>query len=491
MADDFIPIGLRLNFNKNNTGLRNSLDCDGGNTTAKVSQCRGASGGVFNIEGSKTFTAVTNQDWKVPAPDVIGSGIHIVRGYDKAIFRSNVTDSQFPLEIWSNLTATNRSALGLGIRSSVLSSLLDVGVIPSTEIGLYFGSRSVERPDNGELVIGGYNPDRVAGKFKDFPVGANYGVGEPCPLQVLLKDVLVTNDNGVSQSIMSDSGSRVPACINPAENSFTFTKAMYNSWANVTQKPSNPPLDGSKNYTDQTYPLNSEPYMKELVIVLEGDYRITIPHYELVTPERGNNAQGLYEITNSSRLASAVTIGDAFTYPVLGGVFLSQNYLRVDYNRKIFSLAPAVTTPLGDGQSTIVSTCNAPPPSIPVAPGSKKLGAGAIAGIVVGSIAVVAIVASLVAFFFLKGKRAQKTRPETMEMSTNWTYGGTSKTHSVSMMEESSTHGASPISASTAVAPYRLSGTHYTQPQEAHEMYAGPSDIIEYTNAPPPIQDIK
>ncbi|KAF4634073.1 hypothetical protein G7Y89_g4042 [Cudoniella acicularis] len=423
--------GLRLDFSRNNTSFRNSLDCASAGSTSNISQCIGASGGVYDLTASSTFHAVTNNAWNVSSIDPSANGAHIIRGYDTAIFGPNVTISNFPFETWSDPTSANRSALGFGIDSSVVSSFLGSGSAPSPEFGLFYGSRSVAYPTDGELVIGGYNPSRVNGSFTNFTMQSY--LDQPCALQVLLKDVVVSNANGSTTSIMPEAGTRVPACINPVENGFQFTPDMFNAWATATQHPSNPPSDGSANFTSQAYPLANEKYMNDLTITLEGGYTIVIPHYELVAPLRGNDARGVYAVVNSSRLESAVTSnGGRFDFPLLGGVFLSQNYLRVDYPNNVFSLAPANTN--DPGNNSFVSTCRnsvafVQPSVILVTPtsspssnatstraASSGLSAGPITGIAVGSIAVIAFAIS--AIYFLWGRKKQQ-RPVISELGTS------------------------------------------------------------------------
>ncbi|KAH8684470.1 aspartic peptidase domain-containing protein [Tricladium varicosporioides] len=410
--------GLRLDFARNNTNFRNYLDCASAGSTANISQCVGASGGVYNLNTSSTFRAVTNNAWNVTSIDPSPNGAHIIRGYDTATFGPSVSIPNFPFEIWSDPTSANRSSLGFGINSSVITSFLSTGAAPSGEIGLFYGSRSVDHPSDGELVIGGYNPSRVNGSFTNFTMITS--LGQPCALQVYIKDVVVSNINGSQSSVMPISGSRIPACVNPVENGFQFTPEMFTAWANATQKPKNPPSDGSKNYTDQTYPLANEKYINDMTIILDGGYSVTIPHYELVSFERGNNARGIYDIVNTSRIASAVTSnGGRFTFPILGGVFLSQNYLKVDYANRVFSLAHAVTD-VSLSNTSIASTCvqnNAPPvspspipitptpsPSSTPTPAQKTLAPGPTVGIAIGSAAFAALLIAAGYFLWRKFK---------------------------------------------------------------------------------------
>ena len=252
---------------------------------------------------------------------------------------------------------------------------------------------------------------------------------------------------------MPDSDARVPACINPVENAFQFTKNMYNAWATLTQHPTNPPLDGSKNFSDQTYPLESEKYMDELTIVLEGGYEVVIPHYELVSFERGNNAQGLYDVVNTSRVMAAVTVGNVFNFPLLGGVFLSQNYLRVDYARKVFSLARAVQGPMDQSATKIVSTCvqpnisaPTPQPSSTSNPRTSKLSGGAIAGAVIGSVCG-AILLGLLGFFLwwkLHKQNPEQAPPPPEEQLPEMYYVPAELPSPISPVQESMAMGGSP-----------------------------------------------
>lgn len=103
-------------------------------------------------------------------------------------------------------------------------------------------------------------------------------------------------------------------------------------------------------------------------------------------------------MTNTSLYTTILTRSRA-PYVILGGAFLSQNYLRVDYAAGTFSLAPAVVGGLtGNNGSSLVSTCvpSASPPAEVVVKKKKGLGKGGIAGAVVGSIIGVIVLAVVV-----------------------------------------------------------------------------------------------
>jgi hypothetical protein len=297
----------------------------------------------------------------------------VLQGYDTANFtESHAWIPDFPFEVWANHDALNKSALALGPESSVLSRLVSNRLTPSTSFGVDFGSRSETRPRPGQLVIGGVNAGRFDARTKAEFKMWNAAAPINCPLQVLLADVVLTNDAG-SFSLFPDPGFKVSACVDTLQNAFTFTPAMFAKWQGLTGWIAD---DGSR-YTPQTYPLDREHLMGTLTIKLANGYETIIPHHELVSHERGSDGQGKYVVTNSSRVMAAVQSGDSdlgHDIPVLGGVFLSQNYLHVDYESSSFWLSPQI----GDGKfpDNIVTTCNATQsnPGTGVGSGNPHLG---------------------------------------------------------------------------------------------------------------------
>jgi len=324
-------------------------------------------------------------------------GAHSHQGYDNIVIGGKEL-AQVPIVTWSYVDENIRSSLALGPNSTVMEGLANASAISGerAEIGLCYGSRSELNSSNGTLVFGGYDAGCVKDAFVEYDLFA-VNTSEPCPLQVRMTHVVLTYQNGSKYSITDDEQGTVAACIDPIQNAFTFSRAMYYRWANLTHHPNTAPTDGSPPYTDQTYPLEAVEFMQDLTIELEGGYNVTIPHYELVSHERGSNAQGAYDVINSTRIMAAVSLQNTLQLPVLGGVFLSQTYLRVDYNRQKFQLAHAVT----DRKRTknIVSTCPAPSPPPP----KQGLSSGAIAGIVIGP--VVAVVAVGVLWVSLQRKK--------------------------------------------------------------------------------------
>jgi hypothetical protein len=143
------PLSLRLTFAWNDTRLRSAADCAYGNSTY-FNYCEGASGSVL-WPNSTGFTQINSQGDGLTDPPPIDTN-NVVYGEVEASFFGN-TSLPIPIEIYSKdfgFATPYKSFLALGPKSAVLQRLLDGQLIPSKVIGLFFGSRSVSNPTNGE-----------------------------------------------------------------------------------------------------------------------------------------------------------------------------------------------------------------------------------------------------------------------------------------------------------------------------------------------------
>lgn len=176
-----------------------------------------------------------------------------------------------------------------------------------------------------------------------------------CPLQVRVKGLrLNTLDEGSHELIMN--GESIPACVDPFQNAIGLTDALYEIWANLTQHPT--------NFSNQVYPLANEHLMETLRIELEGGYKTTIPHCELISLQRGADVNGIgdYTVTNRSNIMASVSsgvtdLGTNFGI-LLGGAFLASTYLRIDYEENVFGLTPAEGILGNSQQSSIHKVCS-------------------------------------------------------------------------------------------------------------------------------------
>ena len=399
------PVSLRATTLLSNTRLRNARDCAFGNSSVQ-SGCQGASGSSFDIQQSPTWANAPEGTWNVTTIDPARADETVIDGYDTAQFYGLPEIYGLPFEVWSDLESDNKSGLALGPNSSFIDILLSNSLVPSNAFGLFFGSRSQTKGVDGDLVLGGMDRARLAGPWTNFSTQAHY-LDTQCPLQVLVKDIRLNNERG-SFSLFADSDATVIACIDPLQNQFTFTPTMYNVFASLTEHPTDLAMEGGSNFTEQTYPLSAAPLLGNITVELSNGYTTHVPNYEFVSQERGTDPQGKYAVINESRLmVAAGTTGtaslDGVQIPILGGVYLSQNYLMVDWDSGVFKLAPAVPGEMDEQSHDVVRLCEgmevelSHDSSLGSEAGSgSKSPAGIIAGSVIGGVALAAVIAAAV-----------------------------------------------------------------------------------------------
>lgn len=250
----------------------------------------------------------------------------------------------------------SQSGLPLGTNSSFLRAAVMGRVAPSTAFGLWTGSRSVA-PVDGLLVIGGYDQARVAGPFTSFPVG-NWSLSRSCPLQVTISQITYA---GIS--LFANSSETINACIEPSTQRNVFTPDVASAFGRVTSQ-------NSSAYSGMYYPVNQRP-TGNLTITLSNGYNTTITNSELFAPLRGSDQYGRYAIVNNSIIEAGVADNrksdPSSVLPTLGGLFLTFNYLIVDYEKGEFRLAPAVPSDQQIASSNITTICT-PTPSPSSAP---------------------------------------------------------------------------------------------------------------------------
>ena len=137
-----------------------------------------------------------------------------------------------------------------------------------------------------------------------------------------------------------DNGSMI-ACVEPASERFVFPPDITTQFALATGQ-------NSSAYPSMTYPASNRP-IGNLTITLSNGYTTTITNEELFTYERGSDANGRYAIINNTVVQAGVsdTRGKdpSSITPTLGGLYLTFNYLIVDYDHAgMFSLASAVAS---------------------------------------------------------------------------------------------------------------------------------------------------
>ena len=309
----------------------------------------------------------------------------------------------------------------LGQNSSFLAAVTQAKVAPSSVWGLDAGDRSLS-PRDGKLVVGGYDASRVSGNLTTFPLGT-WTNQQPCPLQVTVSELLYSTPDGINHSLFGTATDGVTGCIEPQQQRFTFLPSMVERFAMLTAY--------NSSYPGLVFPTNSRP-SGTLRIELDNGYTTTIPNDHLFIPKRGSDKNGQYVVTNSSILETGIAYNlddtDADVQVILGGLFLTYNYIVVDYDNNQFQMAPTVQGDQGSG-AEITTVCK-PTPFIPgpeVSHQAHSSGTNgtsrvaAIAGGTVGGVVGLTAIAALCYFLARKRRRGRQREDEKRAQQDNST----------------------------------------------------------------------
>ncbi|KAL8669108.1 MAG: hypothetical protein Q9168_006289 [Polycauliona sp. 1 TL-2023] len=395
---------LRPSTTVNNTRIANTLDCGAKSKTS----CIGGKGGVFDSSKSSTFVVSLKNRWNGSAGDSESATGAYVYFNDVIDFQANGTVLGYPLVQDSDLTSGSDPGLPLGQNSSFLAAVTQAKVAPSSVWGLDAGDRSLS-PRDGNLVVGGYDASRMAQNLTTFPIGT-WTNQQPCPLQVRVKQVGYGMD-GILYSLTPRKFDGISACIEPQQQRFTLLPSMVQLFASITNY--------NSSDADLAFSADARP-TGVLRITLDNGYTTTIANDHLFTPQRGSDENGQYVVKNASLLETGIAYNvddaDADVQLILGGLYLTYNYLVVDYENNQFQMAPTVRGDQGSNPQ-IVTVCKPTPsttgPETPEPDTSGAKGASraaAIGGGTVGGVVGVAVIAA--ACYFLVRKRRRRRQQE-------------------------------------------------------------------------------
>ncbi|KAL8651016.1 MAG: hypothetical protein Q9226_004899 [Calogaya cf. arnoldii] len=399
---------LRPSTTLNNTRIANVADC----VSQSNSSCVGSKGGVFDSSKSSTFVVSLKNRWNGSATDSEAATGAYVYFNDVIDFQANGTVLGYPLVQNSDLISGPEAGLPLGQNSSFLAAVTRARVAPSSVWGLDAGDRSLS-PRDGKLVVGGYDASRIAGELTTFPLGA-WANQQPCPLQVTVSDVLYLAPDGKNYPLAAMPPTGVTACIEPQQQRFTFLPTMVRNFASLTAY--------SRAYPGLVFPTEFRP-TGALHIRLDNGYNTTIPNDHLFNPKRGSDQNGQYVVTNSSILETGIGYNvddaDSDVQLILGGLFLTYNYLVVDYDNNQFQMAPSVQGDQGSSEA-ITTICDPAlptrgPDDFPQAQSSDEdepSRSAAIGGGIAGGVVGLAVIAVLCYFLGRKRRRDRHRRQQ-------------------------------------------------------------------------------
>jgi hypothetical protein len=301
-----------------------------------------------------------------------------------------------------------RATLPLGMDSSFLNFLVDAGQASSRTYGLWAGSESEEAPQDGLIVVGGYDESRLKSAATTFPMFSD------CPTCAIL--TAITYDvGGKSTTLFADAKDTLVVHLDPFSSDLRLPAAMLETLAAAEKT-------AVWNETSRHFELPTDPAPAGTITITLSDmgapggdaskpsvasYKSVIPATELYTRPRAYNAAGLYEVDNATVFNMAVTnqTGE-MTIGTLGLPFFTQNYLIVDPDAQKFQLAPAVVAPADPkgADAKVKQVCR-------VLPGAKpKSQIAAIAGAAVGAIIGTLLIVGLVWYIRRRKNNANNQR---------------------------------------------------------------------------------
>ncbi|KIX09883.1 uncharacterized protein Z518_00964 [Rhinocladiella mackenziei CBS 650.93] len=371
--------------------------------------CIGQYGGVFDYSTSSTFLQVAEGQWNGTIEENPNS-LSFVHFYDTLTF-GNASIYGYPA-IYDEPGYGGQGVLPLGSSSDFLKIAVESGAAPSTVFGLWAGSRSIDHPVDGSLVIGGYDSTRIQGDLTTFDSQ------DTCEMCVIITELSYEDQSG-STNLFSNSSESLQVNLQPSERVLYVPQNVWENFQTAT--------NGVYNDSYLTYP-TSNPPTGNLTVALSNGYKTTIPTEELFYLPRNYNDDGEYEILDNTYLISTIINATSDGYVMDWGIpYLTMNYIIADYMRDQFKMAPAIRTDFSNqgGGYALEASCDPTTSSIASATASTTGTGGAVTttssaptphngsnntgaivgGVVGGVLGLIAIVGGLALLFYRSRRR--------------------------------------------------------------------------------------
>ncbi|EDN93239.1 hypothetical protein SS1G_09105 [Sclerotinia sclerotiorum 1980 UF-70] len=341
--------------------------------------------------------------------------------------------SNFPIGIprqnWDH-GYTILHAMGMGKNSTYLNSLVETGKIASKVWSIFWGRMWIDQPLDGQVVIGGYDQEKVIGQ--NYTQALDYSDTTGCwtGMKVTISDIELIDRTGSTTSIFPPNFA-LPVCIVPQRQLLIEAPgSIFDTFQNETNTQTTGVSYGL-HWLAQLYDTTNY-FQGDMSIKLSSGLQVTIPNSQFMPPFVTIDRNGSRIFNESEReFLYGVTSNQPST---LGRYFLTAAYLMINHDENTFTLWQAnpstatdlvptiskdtaescanvttngtvvvngtVTTEPGTSSSTTAATTNTNT--------QTGLSPGALAGIVVGILAVVAIIAGICLYMFRKKKQSPR-----------------------------------------------------------------------------------
>ena len=422
--------GLRVNvaINGQETQVVQTGGCSG---EGEPANCANLRGNLFNLNDSTSWvstTTVWNNTGLYYLGDFVGAllGTYVPGEYgwdsvslswgssvtvNHSIVGAYIATDYYVGQIGispqsTNFTTSNDNSSALSDpQPSFLTLLREQNSIPSLSYSFTAGSyyRSQQQTNAwGSLILGGYDSSKLGSGELSFPFASDAGREFVVGIQGVTKSG--TQQGLLTQPILAALDTTQPFIWLPTAVCQQFEQAFGLTWNDTAEM-------YFVNDTLHNY-LVSE---NATVTFTLGQTTMSNPNIEIVLPYGSFDLTASYPIveSNSTRYFPLKRAANSTQY-TLGRTFFQEAYLTADYERRNFSLSQ-VSWSNGDQNIIAIRSVNDTAGSGSGSDGlggSSGLSGGAIAGIVVGIIAVLAIAAAAVFFTRRKKRRQQKKAAE-------------------------------------------------------------------------------
>jgi hypothetical protein len=299
-------------------------------------------------------------------------------------------------------------SLPLNVNSTFLSGAYDAGQVPSQALGVFMGSVSMDAPEDGLIVVGGWDSGRVEGDMVDL----DYDQG--CTFCARVESM--TFDTGNSSTELLEAPFRA---IMHTSAVVTLPSAAFNRFQEASQV--------VPSELDPTfYRLGPDSTTGNVTVRLSNGYETTIPSYELFRRNRQVSDSGSLALMDEETYCYIANGTNTTPDDSLFGLpFLSQVYFKVDYDRQTASIGTARHLTLldqlnGATGEQLETICPPEGAARPASQSSSSSGSGtntgAIAGGVVGGIAGLALI--LFGIWFILRRRRRRNASHTTPTAT-------------------------------------------------------------------------
>ena len=372
--------------------------------------CIGLFGGVFDYAKSSTFLQVAQGQWNgtvEPNPNQL-SFVH----FNDLLTFGNASIYGYP-SLYDEPGYGGQGVLPLAPGSDFLRIALETNSTPSTVFGMWTGSRSIDHPVDGSLVLGGYDTTRINGTLTTFDSQ------ETCALCVIITGLTYQDDSGTT-NLFSNASESLQVNLNPSQRVLNVPQGVWDNFKNATHAYYNASY---LSYASTAVPTGN------VTVTLQNGYKTIIPAEELFYYPRTFNNKGQYDILNNTYQISTIINATNDGYVLDWGIpYMTMNYIIADYERSQFQMAPAIRTDfdnIGGGYvlkascdpvtqttagPTSSSTTAGPGPTTTTtaAASHKSSNVGPIVGGVVGGLAVLVLIVCGAAFFLIRRRRQAK-----------------------------------------------------------------------------------